>query len=297
MRFLSGKKLKIDFEEVVNVSTEPSPPLPQNFEEHNFQQLTQLDGKGHLSTSVATTSTRVRFKYRLMLVKLREVYLILIEVPHLKQRLKATNLMSVFDCKIGNGDNQLILAMVERWWLTTHTFHLPYRELGITPRDFTVLTKIDMGQESQWNLMSHTQNTVTPHVSHGALMSIIARCGNIDIPGLGALTGGVTFLHAEFPTVDFSTQEIQIPPPRLGDYLGWIMKLGSPHGTTWHTIPFIASTSAIDMPTRYDFFAMAEGMRKLTLDRILDLEARHLQNESRITHLTADLKRAEGHLF
>ncbi|KAF6162793.1 hypothetical protein GIB67_029062, partial [Kingdonia uniflora] len=37
------------------------------------------------------------------------------------------------------------------------------------------------------------------HVSHGALMSDIARWGNIDIPGPGALTGGVTFPHVEFP--------------------------------------------------------------------------------------------------
>ncbi|KAF6136679.1 hypothetical protein GIB67_016135 [Kingdonia uniflora] len=70
------------------------------------------------------------------------MYLILIEVPHLKHRLKATNLMSLFDCKIGNSDNQVIVSMVERWWATTHTFHLPCGELGITSRDFMVYTGI-----------------------------------------------------------------------------------------------------------------------------------------------------------
>ncbi|KAF6161489.1 hypothetical protein GIB67_009368 [Kingdonia uniflora] len=145
MRFLSGKKRKIEFEEVVNVSTKPPPPLPQYYGARDFPQLTQPDGKGHLSTSVATTSARVGFKYRSILAKLREIYLTLIKVPHLKQRLKATNLMSVFDCKIGNGNNQVVLAMVERWWPTTHTFHLPCEELGITPRDFTVLTGIGIG--------------------------------------------------------------------------------------------------------------------------------------------------------
>ncbi|KAF6162885.1 hypothetical protein GIB67_021034, partial [Kingdonia uniflora] len=53
--------------------------------------------------------------------------------------------MSVFDCKIGNGDNQVVLAMVERWWPSTHTFHLPCGKLGITPKDFTVLTGIGIG--------------------------------------------------------------------------------------------------------------------------------------------------------
>ncbi|KAF6141326.1 hypothetical protein GIB67_008503, partial [Kingdonia uniflora] len=142
MRFLLGKKQKNDFEEVVNVSIEPPPPLPQNYEARDFRQLTQPDGNGHLSTSVATTSARVGFKCRSVLVKLREIYVILIEVSHLKQRLKATNLMSVFNCKIGNVDNQVILAMIEHWWPTTHTFHLPCGELGITPRDFTMLTGI-----------------------------------------------------------------------------------------------------------------------------------------------------------
>ncbi|KAF6170093.1 hypothetical protein GIB67_025782, partial [Kingdonia uniflora] len=68
------------------------------------------------------------------------MYLILIEVPHLKQKFKATNLMSLIYCKIRNSDNQVIVSMVEHWWATTHTFHLPCEELGITSRDFTVHT-------------------------------------------------------------------------------------------------------------------------------------------------------------
>ncbi|KAF6174735.1 hypothetical protein GIB67_008790, partial [Kingdonia uniflora] len=121
-------------------------------------------------------------------------------------------------------------------------------------------------------------------------------CGNIDIIGLGTLTGGVTFPHIEFPTVDFSTQETQIPPPWLGDYPGWIIKLGAPHRIMWHTIPSIAMTSTVDMPIGYDFFAISEGMQKHTLDRTLDLEARHLHDESRMTHLTMSLRYAEYHL-
>ncbi|KAF6169856.1 hypothetical protein GIB67_034248, partial [Kingdonia uniflora] len=114
MRFLSGKNWKTTYEEL-NVSTKPPPPLPQNYESRDFRRLTQSDKKGHLSISVATTSARVGFKCRSVLVKLREIYLILIEVPHLKQKLKAINLMSLFDYKIGNSDNQVIVSMVEHW--------------------------------------------------------------------------------------------------------------------------------------------------------------------------------------
>ncbi|KAF6150476.1 hypothetical protein GIB67_030277 [Kingdonia uniflora] len=157
---------------------------------------------------------------------------------------------------------------------------------------------IDNRIETQHYIVGHYvgYDAYWRHVSHGALMSDIARCGNIDISGLGALTGRVTFPHVEFPTADFSTQKTQIPPQRLGDYPGWIMELESPHGTTWHTIPTIALTSTIDVPTGYNFFPITEGMRKLTIDRTLDLEARYLHDESRITHLTTDLSRAEGRL-
>ncbi|KAF6163256.1 hypothetical protein GIB67_025120 [Kingdonia uniflora] len=144
MRILLGKKQKIIYKEL-NVSTEPHLPLPQNYEQRDFRRFTQSDGKCHLSTSVATTSAREGFKCRSVLVKLYEVYLILIEVPHLKQRLKAANLMSLFDCKVGNEDNQVIVLMVEHWWATTHTFYLPCGELGITPRDFLVHIGIGIG--------------------------------------------------------------------------------------------------------------------------------------------------------
>ncbi|KAF6165535.1 hypothetical protein GIB67_015858 [Kingdonia uniflora] len=53
--------------------------------------------------------------------------------------------MSLFDCKIGNFDNQVIVSMVERWWAATHTFYLPCGELGITPKDFTVHIEIGIG--------------------------------------------------------------------------------------------------------------------------------------------------------
>ncbi|KAF6136342.1 hypothetical protein GIB67_025228 [Kingdonia uniflora] len=56
LRILSGKKRKVGFEEVLNVSTEPPPPLLEYYGPRDFRQLTQPDGKGHLSTSVATTS-------------------------------------------------------------------------------------------------------------------------------------------------------------------------------------------------------------------------------------------------
>ncbi|KAF6169783.1 hypothetical protein GIB67_034175 [Kingdonia uniflora] len=100
----------------------------------------------------------------------------------------------------------------------------------------------------QYYIMSHhvDYDAYWRHVSHGALMSDITRYGNIDILNLGSLTAG----------------ETQIPPPQLGDYPGWIMEFGLPHGTTWYPIPSIATTSTVDVLTGYDFFVMTEDLRR-----------------------------------
>ncbi|KAF6171803.1 hypothetical protein GIB67_007324 [Kingdonia uniflora] len=236
MRFLSGKKRKITYEEL-NVSIEPPPPLSQNYEPLDFRLFGGYEW--YLGDHYWA-----QIEHRAVPYDPPEI-LHCFPSPDVVRSLRATGWIEAQHYIVGH--------------------HIDY--------------------DAYWR-----------HVSHGVLMSDITRCGNIDIPGLGALTAGVTFPYVEFPTEDFSTQETQIPPPQLGDYPGWIIEFGSLHGTTWHTIPSIAATSTIDVQIGYDFFAMTEGMQKLTLDRISDLEAQYLHEESRITHLTADLRRAEGRL-
>jgi hypothetical protein len=46
----------------------------------------------------------------------------------------------------GRNDASLGFALVERWWDTTHTFHFPWGEAGITPMDFTMLTGMGVGE-------------------------------------------------------------------------------------------------------------------------------------------------------
>lgn len=41
----------------------------------------------------------------------------------------------------------LLMALVERWSLITRTFHLPMGEIGLTPIDFYMMTKLPMGSE------------------------------------------------------------------------------------------------------------------------------------------------------
>ncbi|KAF6155350.1 hypothetical protein GIB67_019876 [Kingdonia uniflora] len=258
LRFLSGKKRKVGFEEVLNVSTEPPPPLSDYYGPRDFWQLTQPDGKGHLSTSVATTSARVGFKCRSILAKLREIYLRLIKVPHLKQKLEATNLMSVFDYKIRNEDNQVVLAMVERWWPNTHTFHLPCGELGITPRDFTMLTGIASKQEVKY---------------------------------IGGLFQLIEYHCYEYCQIGHHI----LIDNRLDDFY--------PRMLAWQT----TRRKFMGNKAKYHLALMRQQLDLRTINNIqwdpfrnmkdaLKREAQHLHDESRITHLTANLRRADGRL-
>ncbi|KAF6171151.1 hypothetical protein GIB67_012225 [Kingdonia uniflora] len=402
--FLSGKKRKNDFEEVVNVSIEPPPPLSQNHEARDFRQLTQPDGNGHLSTSVATTSARVGFKYRSVLVKLYKIYVILIEVPHLKQRLKVTNLMIVklgmettkigigtgepmeFDesstdygnaiksiyaialwrcliweleelgstrvvisnCRLENkaytidfgsailghlyycldqaskqevkyisGLFQLIEYHCYEYYQIGHHILIDNRLDDFWPRMSVWQTKrqkvtgnkakhhlILMRQQldlriinnMQWDPFRNMKDALKREVIIASNISrkrVLLQC---PFGGYEWYLRDRYWAQLEHRAMLFFYSGDTNPTPQLGDYPRWIMKLGWPHRTMWHTIPSIASTSSIDVPIGYDFFTMNESIRKLTLDRTLDLEARHLHDESRITHLTVDLRCAEGHL-
>ncbi|KAF6138443.1 hypothetical protein GIB67_010647 [Kingdonia uniflora] len=333
LHFLLGKKWKNDFEEVVNVSTEPHLPLPQNYEERDFRQLTQPDGKGHLSTSVATISvsgqesrwnlisvlfgnsknwarlellcpiavleskdytinfgsailghldycldqaSKQEVKYIDDLFQLIEYHCY--EYCQIDHHILIDNRLDDFWPRINMKDalkrEVIITGNISRkrvllqcpfggyeWYLGDRCWaQLEHRAVSYDPpeklycfptSDVVRSLRAAGWIEAQHYIVGHhiDYDAHWRHVSHGALMSDIARCENINIPCLGTLTSGVTFPHVEFPTADFSTQETQIPPLRLGYYPGWIMKLGSPHGTTWHTIPSIASTSTIDVPT------------------------------------------------
>ncbi|KAF6148995.1 hypothetical protein GIB67_009614 [Kingdonia uniflora] len=47
--------------------------------------------------------------------------------------------------KWNQGDNRLVIALIERWWDVTHTFHFPCGEIEFPPLDFYILTGIRVG--------------------------------------------------------------------------------------------------------------------------------------------------------
>ncbi|KAF6162017.1 hypothetical protein GIB67_017553 [Kingdonia uniflora] len=155
---------------------------------------------------------RVGFKCRSILAKLREIYMRLIEYHCYEY------------CQIGHHiliDNRLddFYPRMLAWQTTRRKFtgNKVKHHLALMRQQLDLRTINNI----QWDPFRNIKDALKRHVSHGALMSDIARCGNIDIPGPGALTGGVTFLHVEFPTTNFFTQETQIPTPQFGIEVEW----------------------------------------------------------------------------
>ncbi|KAF6171580.1 hypothetical protein GIB67_018104 [Kingdonia uniflora] len=60
--------------------------------------------------------------------------------PTLKRLVDDMGFEEFLSIKTKNFDNRLIHALVERWWLSTHTFHFLCRKLGFTLLDFVMPT-------------------------------------------------------------------------------------------------------------------------------------------------------------
>ena len=58
------------------------------------------------------------------------------------QYIEATGLSGLFKVPDMKVDHALITALVERWRLETHMFHLPHGEMGITLQDIEVMLGI-----------------------------------------------------------------------------------------------------------------------------------------------------------
>jgi hypothetical protein len=65
--------------------------------------------------------------------------------PRVKQLIDLACWGRFFKINTGRSSKRIVEALVERWWDTTHTFHLPCGELGFTPLDWTMLTGLPIG--------------------------------------------------------------------------------------------------------------------------------------------------------
>jgi hypothetical protein len=66
-------------------------------------------------------------------------------VPRVKQFIDEAGWQRFFLIDTEKSSMRFVEALVERWWDTTHTFHLPCGELGFTPLDWAMLTGISIG--------------------------------------------------------------------------------------------------------------------------------------------------------
>ena len=99
------------------------------------------------------------------------------------QYIDAVGLTGLFKVPDMEVNHALITALVERWHPETHTFHLPYGEMGITLQDIEVILGISVdglpvtGRTNlKWNevcrdLLGHKPSLVIPNSNKSTLTS------------------------------------------------------------------------------------------------------------------------------
>ena len=104
--------------------------------------------------------------------------------PRIMQYIEATGLTGLFKVPDMEVDHALITTLVERWHPETHTFHLPYAEMGITLQDIEVMLGIPMDglpvtgrTDLKWNevcreLLGHEPLPVIPNSNKSTLTGV-----------------------------------------------------------------------------------------------------------------------------
>lgn len=76
-----------------------------------------------------------------------------------KDRIADAGFGEFIKCLVINGrrDRQLVIALAERWWDTTHTFHFDnIGEMTMMPKDFSAITSVQVfGKPLEYDMEAH----------------------------------------------------------------------------------------------------------------------------------------------
>ncbi|KAF6145255.1 hypothetical protein GIB67_041450 [Kingdonia uniflora] len=139
-RSRSGRKKKrVEFEDVQPQDI-PN-PTKDNFPRRCITQLP--DGVSHIYYTRKELTNRDSMRVHGTFTSVFKVRKDIATLPTARDAV--VNIFGQFmDIRLGNLDNRLIQALIERWWPTTHTFLFPFAEIGVTPLDFTMLTSLSI---------------------------------------------------------------------------------------------------------------------------------------------------------
>ena len=95
----------------------------------------------------------------------------------MKDKVKATWLSEFANllARKRKRDKHLIMALAERWWDTTHTFHLDeVGELTMTPKHFSAITGLPVcGKPLKYNMEAHTNTKEVVRLFVNSIANII----------------------------------------------------------------------------------------------------------------------------
>ena len=124
--------------------------------------------------------------------------------PRIMQYVDAAGLTGLFKVPDMEVDHALITALVVQWCPETHTFHLPYGEMGITLRDIEVMLGIPVDglpiigrTDYKWNLLcrellGHEPPPVIPNSNTSTLTGVRIKYKWLDAQFAAPLTANAS---------------------------------------------------------------------------------------------------------
>ncbi|KAM7489746.1 hypothetical protein LguiB_027230 [Lonicera macranthoides] len=155
----------------------------------NYKRV--VDNEYHVSNpEVQKLKYGIYFAIRSMWHTANELYVALSNNDEVNCLIDNAGWSTIFSLHMPKSDRGVVEPCIRRWWDTTHTFHLPTYEIGLTLFDFTMITgisiggKLDLPPYTDGQLLVDTKNTLETFfpMINATIDSGCIKATNLNVP-------------------------------------------------------------------------------------------------------------------
>ncbi|KAI3857174.1 hypothetical protein MKW98_010588 [Papaver atlanticum] len=124
----------------------------------DYTRLSSKDVTNHVCTTLNMENDKTWIRFRGGWSNMPKLYKIVCQHSKCAEFMKKCGLGMLLEINVLKDDQQLSHEIVERFWKSTNTFPFPTFEIGLTPNDFSWLTRIEVGKGVKLNYLDWNAN-------------------------------------------------------------------------------------------------------------------------------------------